>query len=72
VDPDVPLVDWLAGVYRASRTFYTGGRHKQGRRFYNAAQIQAIGALALRLKLSSRGCRQVLLEIRNDLRRRIG
>jgi hypothetical protein len=67
---DVPLVEWFAGVYRASRTFYAGGRHKQGRRFYNAGQVSAIGALALRLKLSTRGCRLLLLE-RDDLRRAI-
>jgi hypothetical protein len=57
-------------VYRASRTFYTGGRHRRGRRFYNAAQMIGDRGAGPPAEVEQPGCRLLLLD-REDLRRAI-
>jgi hypothetical protein len=46
---------WLGAVYGAARKKYGPKFRRRGRRFYNVAQLVAIAALRMRLKLSYRG-----------------
>lgn len=60
-DHDLPMDEWLAGVYAAARRTITK-RQRQGRRYYNFAQVVGVAALMYRLNLSVRGCRDMLAD----------
>jgi len=54
-DHDVPMDKWVRAIYDAARKHYGPKFRRRGRRHYNLAQLVAIAALRMRLKLSCRG-----------------
>jgi hypothetical protein len=58
--------DWLAETYEAAKRVYTARRFRQGRKFYNIAQLVSLAALMQRKNLTCRGCREYLSD-REDL-----
>ncbi len=63
-DKDVPLHEWLQGVYTAAKRVYTSARWRRGRRYYNVAQLIAIATLKYRLgpTVSFRSLHQMLVD----------
>jgi DNA-directed RNA polymerase specialized sigma24 family protein len=62
--PALAVEDWLRSIYQHARRSLTAGRYRQGRRFYNVAQVVAVGLFHERMGSTLRGSRQAFLDNR--------
>lgn len=61
-DTDVPLDEWLSELYGLARRHITHARYRQGRRYFNIAQVFAVGMMMESRGLSLRACRMLFLD----------
>lgn len=62
-DVSTPLDRWARSIYQNAKRAYTGRKYRQGRRFFNIAQVVAVAAVRRRLK---RSCRETAELLRDD------
>ena len=60
-DADPMLTDWLRTIYASLKQRLDEPRQRQGRRFFNVAQVVAVGLLMEREGFNVRECRAVFL-----------